>query len=81
MDMAAPTYEQILREAEALPREERQRLIEELAAHLRTEEAPTEPRLRWEDFAGTAPYPMCGEDAQAWVSRTRQESDDGRRIP
>jgi len=74
--MAAPTYEQVLREAKALPREQQQRLAEELAARLRAETAPTEPRLRWEDFAGSAPYPLCGEDALAWVSRTRQEWDE-----
>ncbi|OQY47425.1 MAG: hypothetical protein B6242_05070 [Anaerolineaceae bacterium 4572_78] len=30
----------------------------------------------WTDIAGTAPYPMFGEDAQAWVSRTRQEDTE-----
>jgi hypothetical protein len=35
-------------------------------------------RRKWSDLAGRAPYPMCGEDAQQWVSRTRRESDDHR---
>jgi hypothetical protein len=76
MDMAVPTYEQILHEAEALPREERQRLIEQLAARLQAEQAAGEPRPRWEDFAGSAPYPLCGEDAQDWITRTRQEWEE-----
>jgi hypothetical protein len=27
---------------------------------------------------GIVAYPMCGEDAQAWVSRTRREADEQR---
>ncbi len=33
------------------------------------------PRPRWMDAAGVAPHPLTGEDAQAWVSRTRQEGE------
>ena len=29
---------------------------------------------RWREISGKAPYPLLEEDAQAWVSRTRQES-------
>jgi hypothetical protein len=32
------------------------------------------PKLNWLDIAGIAPYPLLGEDAQEWVSRTRQEA-------
>jgi hypothetical protein len=35
-------------------------------------------RPKWTELAGTAPYAALGEDAQRWVSRTRQESDDAR---
>lgn len=30
---------------------------------------------RWEEIAGTASYPLVGEDAQQWVSHSRRESD------
>jgi hypothetical protein len=79
--MVAPVYERILHEAEGLSREEQLLLIERLAERLRVGIAPTAPRPRWEDYAGSAPYPLCGEDAQAWVTRTRQESEEARRIP
>jgi hypothetical protein len=79
--MVSPPYERVLREAEALGRQDQLLLVERLAARLRASEASTGPRPRWEDLAGTAPHPLCGEDAQAWVSRTRQESDDHRRLP
>jgi len=78
--MAAPTYEQVLREAEQLPLDDQLLLIERLVSRLRGTQAAGGPRLRWEDFAGSAPYPLCGEDAQEWVSRTREESDQGRKI-
>ena len=36
------------------------------------------PEHHWMDAAGIAPYPLTGEDAQAWVSRSRQEGDEER---
>lgn len=38
---------------------------------------PQEPR-KWRELRGRAPHPLAGEDAQAWVSRTRREADEGR---
>ncbi|MEW6357708.1 MAG: hypothetical protein AB1696_15355 [Planctomycetota bacterium] len=79
--MAGSTYERILHEAELLSKKEQLLLIERLAERLRILGGPRSkrPRLRWEDLAGSAPCPMCGEDAQAWVARTRRESDKSRR--
>lgn len=74
--MASPAYERILKEAEALARPEQVQLVERLLARLRASESPARLPPRWEDLAGSAPYPLCGEDAQDWVSRTRQESDE-----
>ncbi len=79
--MASPVYERVLKEAESLERQDQLLLVEQLIAHLRASDAPAKPRPRWEDLAGTAPYPLCGEDAQEWVTRTRQESDDRRSVP
>lgn len=36
------------------------------------------PRRKWLDVIGASPYPLTGEDAQAWVTRTREEGDAGR---
>ena len=36
------------------------------------------PRRSWREICGTAPYPLLGEDAQDWVSRTRREGDEHR---
>ncbi len=79
--MPSSDYQTILKEAEQLPREERLELIARLADGLR-EPLPLEPeRPRWENYSGTAPSPMCQEDAQDWVTRTRQESDKERPLP
>ena len=63
----------------ALPTHEQLRLIARLAERLATK--PVENRPRWEDFAGSAESPMCGEDAQVWVTRIRSESDEQRIVP
>jgi len=40
---------------------------------------PGTPRRRWAEIAGAGTYPLVGEDAQDWVSRTRLEGDEQRR--
>ncbi len=37
-----------------------------------------ENRPSWSDAAGMFDYPLVGEDAQAWVTRTRREGDEHR---
>jgi hypothetical protein len=52
-----------------------------LASHLREQARlgdDSQPRRKWSEIHGAAQYPMVGEDARTWVSRTRQESDEGR---
>ncbi|MEN3002409.1 MAG: hypothetical protein ABDI19_11295 [Armatimonadota bacterium] len=48
--------------------------IRELIAHLNQRLAEAHPRRKWAEIAGKAPYPLTGEDAQEWVSRTRREA-------
>jgi hypothetical protein len=63
-----------------LPAAERLRLVERIVRELATqstEGAPAE-RYDWMAVRGIAAYPLCGEDAQAWVSRTRREADEQR---
>ena len=79
--MASQVYDRLIHEAEALPEEQQLQLIASLAEHLRLTQLSGKERPRWEDLAGSAPFPLCGEDAQSWVSRTRAESDNNRRVP
>ena len=36
------------------------------------------PGRTWREIRGSVPFPLCGEDAQAWVTRGRQESEEQR---
>lgn len=78
--MNAQTYEDVLQEAEKLPPNQCLLLIERLIHHVRTVEATAGVSPAWEDYAGSAPYPLCGEDAQEWVSQSRRESDEARAV-
>lgn len=60
----------ILAEAHRLSPAELAELIAELSAA-----RGAEKRVKWLPLRGSASYPMTGEDAQAWVSRSRAESD------
>ncbi|MCS6950908.1 MAG: hypothetical protein NZ520_10650 [bacterium] len=64
--------EKILQEVDQLTTEEVAELINRLQVRLKTS---TSHRRRWAEIAGKAPYPLTGEDAQTWVSRTRREAD------
>ena len=46
-----------------------------LSSHLQRDNSSTPKRRRkWREIQGKATYPLVGEDAQEWVSRTRQEA-------
>ena len=57
-----------------------------LAAHLIEQarqdvmESTSHERPSWSSIEGLFSYPLAGEDAQAWVTRTRRESDQQRGI-
>jgi hypothetical protein len=74
------TLEQVEALAAQLPPEEQRRLAEKILQGLTTEPAVVRPRAgrSWSEIRGIVPYPMCGEDAQQWVSRTRREADEQR---
>ena len=76
--MNADTYEDVLLEAEKLPVDQCRKLIERLVQHVRSVVAgPHEPPA-WEDYARSAPYPLCDGDAQECISRARIQSDAAR---
>lgn len=74
----SPLLQELLQQVEQLTPEEQLELIRQVAEGLKKSEAIDKPKPRWSDLKGLASYPMLGEDAQAWVSRTRQEADQHR---
>ena len=74
--MSVQDVDRVLRDAETLTPEQQLQLIERLAARLRARHQTGGKRPRLEDLAGTAPYPLCGEDAQEYISKMRDEWEE-----
>jgi hypothetical protein len=64
----------LIRRVERLSHQDRLRLVE----HLSRKVSPETAGRQWREIRGAAPYPLLGEDAQTWVSRTRREGDEHR---
>ena len=77
----SPLLRKILQEIEQLTIEEKFQIItyttEQLKRQTITPKA-SKPRCKWRDIQGKATYPLVGEDAQEWDSRTRQEATENR---
>ena len=67
--------ETLVRQAETLSIEDQLLLMARLAETVRQQWRPTAARRKWREIRGIVQAPIMGEDAQAWVSRTRQEGD------
>ena len=76
--MTSKELDELVRRVEALTSDEQLFLIARLAEKLRGTYQVSRPRRKWREIRGSAPYPLLGEDAQAWVSRTRREGDEHR---
>lgn len=70
------TLIQLLNQTASLSADEQLELAALLIEQARKKTAV--PHRKWLDVMGAAPYPLTGEDAQAWVTRTRQEGEDER---
>ena len=76
--MTSANLSQIIRQIESLPLDDQLDLIAYLAKKARQQYQASPPRRRWSEIRGLASYPLLGEDAQVWVSRTRHEGDERR---
>lgn len=64
--------------ATQLPPAEQKQLAESILQHLAATQATLSRRRAWREIRGSVPYPLCGEDAQDWVTRGRRESEEQR---
>lgn len=71
--MSASVLQDLIERARALSLDEQLRLAAHLVEQARL--ATSRPRARWGDLCGIAPDLLDREDAQAWVTRTRRESE------
>ena len=77
-DVATNTLDELLRKADQLTPDEQLVLIRHLAETVRLALPDAKPKRKWREIAGAAPYPLAGEDAQDWVTRTRLEGTEQR---
>lgn len=77
--MTYNTLQQLKQQADTLTLEEQLELIAYLAEKARQAQPTNKPRQKWSEIRGLASAPALGEDAQTWVSRTRQEADEYRK--
>lgn len=71
------TLERIKQQADGLSADEQLRLAAYLVERARTS-LPAAVERKWSDLRGLYSHPMLGEDAQAWVTRTREDADNRR---
>ncbi len=78
--MSAQLLELLTEQSEHLTADEQLMLAMRLIERVR-QGAPAQPKpqqSKWSDMQGVFVQPLVGEDAQAWVTRTRQEGDERR---
>lgn len=68
----------VMRQVALLPLDEQLLLVERIVQGIRSMQPAPGPRVSWRDVRGKAPYPLLGEDAQQWVSRTRRDDTEHR---
>ena len=70
------SLQEAIRQVETLSQDEQRKLITAIQRRLRMKSEEEPPKsYSWKAAAGTVPYPLTGEDAQAWVTRTRAEGE------
>jgi hypothetical protein len=74
----SPLLQQLLKQAEQLSDEERRELMRGVAEMMKPLLPHTNRKRKLSEFRGMVRYPFLGEDAQAWVTRTRREGDEHR---
>ncbi|MBE9008282.1 hypothetical protein IQ259_25265 [Fortiea sp. LEGE XX443] len=72
----SPSLEKILNDIEQLTPEEQLTVMGHLVERVKKHITQAQLKRKWSDLKGMAPYPLLGEDAQEWVSRTRREGDE-----
>lgn len=73
----SPQLEEVLRSIDQLSTPEQLAIISHITDQLKQRESQ-QTTHHWLDLAGTVPYPLLGEDAQTWVSRSRREAQEQR---
>ncbi len=74
----SPRLQEMLKQVEQLSYPEKLELIQGVTELMKTQPPQTSHKRKLSEFRGTVQYPLLGEDAQEWVTRTRREGDEHR---
>ncbi len=69
-----------IRQVETLSQDEQYALVAAIVEKLRVKakQEVKQAAYSWKAAIGTVPFPLTGEDAQAWVTRSRSEGEEER---
>jgi len=76
--MSTATLRHLIEQTETLTLDEQLRLATHLVERAHKAHPMAARRRKWREIFGLVPYPVAGEDAQAWVSQTRRRADEQR---
>jgi hypothetical protein len=76
--MMATTLTELIEKVDALTAEDQLRLADHLVQRALQNLPTAQPRRKWREIRGLAKPSLFGEDAQAYISRTRREGDEQR---
>ncbi len=76
--MTTTALTELIERADALTPEERWQLVNHLMTQALRQMPGAKPRRKWREIRGMAKPSLFGEDAQAYISRTRREGDEHR---
>jgi hypothetical protein len=76
--MSSKELDELVKKVDKLKSDEQLFLISYIVNKLQSNYQEPQPHRKWREICGSVPYPLFGEDAQAWVSRTRHEDDEKR---
>jgi len=76
--MSTKTLDNLMQQAVSLTVDEQLLLASYLVDRVRMAYPQSVARRKWREIRGRSQALLTGEDAQAWVSRTRREADEQR---
>ena len=81
MNMSVTVLDEVLEKINLLEPDEQQHVMSVLSEKASLQ-MPQKGRAKkkWADVKGMLPYPAFGEDAQEYISRSRREDDENRKV-
>lgn len=76
--MNPPLLDHLIKQLDLLSPEQQLQLIAHMAGNLSKVYPQHKPARKWREVCGAVAYPCLGEDAQEWITKSREEDDTHR---